>query len=327
MSAIKTTPLSEDEKQRLKELYIAHQLGQSFIRTTPGNWVLSAAYEKYKSDIYNLKLRPDDTFVLTWPKNGATWAIEMVWCILHDIDLKKAKNIHPLMKVPFLERPALFDFLTTKRPGSTMEEVLTRLESMPANRVIKSHLHLELLPPKLLDECKAVLCLRNPKDTIVSYYHHNKLIKAHNFVGDFKSYFNLFMDNLLYYSSYWRYTVDAWKLKDHPNVCLLFFEDMKQDLQSAIKKVASFLDKELTDAQVKSLEDHLSFKSMKECSGTVEDGKKLGMFVEKTEKDAHFFRKGEVGDWKNYFTEEMNKKVDDEIEKHFKNIGLKFRYE
>eukprot|EP00794_Sanderia_malayensis_P010227 gene10227-11276_t len=327
MSAIKTTPLSEDEKQRIKALYISHQVGQSFIRTTPGNWVLPAAYEKYKSDIYNLKLRPDDTFVLTWPKNGTTWSHEMVWCILHDIDLKQAKKIHPNMKVPFLEVPVLVDFLSTKPPGSTMEEVLTRLESMPANRVIKSHLHLDLLPPKLLDQCKVVLCLRNPKDTMVSYYHHEKLIKSHSFIGDFESNFNLFMDDLVQYSSYWKYTVDAWKLKDHPNVCLLFFEDMKQDLQSSIKKVASFLDKELTDAQIKSLEDHLSFKSMRESSGTVEDGKKLGIFVEKTEKDAHFFRKGEVGDWKNYFTEEMDKKVDDEIEKHFKDIGLKFRYE
>eukprot|EP00794_Sanderia_malayensis_P014882 gene14882-16428_t len=327
MSAIKTTPLSEDEKQRLKALYISHQLGQSFIRTTPGNWVLSAAYEKYKSDIYNLKLRPDDTFVLTWPKNGTTWAIEMVWRILHNSGSKPAEKTPAFMTVPFLEAPAIFDSLSTKPPGSTMEELLTRLESMPANRVLKSHLHLELLPPKLLDECKTVFCLRNPKDTIVSYYHHQKLLKSQSFVGDFESNFNLFMDDLVQYSSYWRYTVDAWKLKDHPNVCLLFFEDMKQDLQSAIKKVASFLDKELTDAQVESLEDHLSFKSMREISGTVENGKKLGIFVEKTEKDAHFFRKGEVGDWKNYFTEEMNKKVDDEIEKHFKDIGLNFRYE
>eukprot|EP00794_Sanderia_malayensis_P014884 gene14884-16429_t len=327
MSAIKTTPLSEDEKQRLKELYISHQLGQSFIRTTPGNWVLPAAYEKYKSDIYNLELRPDDTFVLTWPKTGTTWTTEMVWCILHDTDLKKAKNINPIMKVPFFETPVYVDFQSTKPPGCTMEEMLARLDSMPANRVIKSHLHLELLPPKLLDKCRTIFCLRNPKDTIVSYYHHEKLIEFLSFVGDFESNFNLFMDDLVQYSSYWRYTVDAWKLKDHPNVCLLFFEDMKQDLQSAIKKVASFLDKELTDAQVKSLEDHLSFKSMKECSGTVEDGKKSGIFVEKTEKDAHFFRKGEVGDWKNYFTEEMNKRMDDEIEKHFKNIGLEFRYE
>eukprot|EP00794_Sanderia_malayensis_P014887 gene14887-16432_t len=327
MSEIKATPLSEDESQRLKALYIAHQLGQSFIRTTPGNWVLPAAYEKYKSDIYNLELRPDDTFVLAWPKNGTTWTHELVWCILHDTDLKQAKNIHPFMKVPFIERPVLDYFQGTNHHVCRMEEFLIRLDSMPANRVIKSHLHLELLPPKLLDKCKTVFCLRNPKDTIVSYYHHQKLLKSHVFVGSFESNFNFFMDDLVHYSSYWRYTVDAWKLKDHPNVCLLFFEDMKQDLQSAIKKVASFLDKELTDAQVKSLEDHLSFKSMKECSGTVEDGKKLGIFVEKTEKDAHFFRKGEVGDWKNYFTEEMSKKMDDEIEKHFKDIGLKFRYE
>eukprot|EP00794_Sanderia_malayensis_P009821 gene9821-10829_t len=327
MSAIKTTPLSKDEAERLKGLYASHQLGRSFLRTTPGNWVLSAVYEKNKSDIYNLKLRSDDTFILTWPKNGTTWTQEMVWCILHDNDLKRAKSIHPYTKVPFLEKPFMLDYRRVKRPGDKKGEVPEVLEPMPANRVIKSHLHLELLPPKLLDQCKVVMCLRNPKDTVVSYYHHEKLFKAETFIGDFDASFNLFMDNLLEYSSYWKYTVDAWKLKDHPNVCLLFYEDMKQDLQSSIRKVAKFLGRELTDGQVESLEDHLSFKSMKQISVAVEDEKKLEMYVESAKKDQHFFRKGEVGDWKNHFTEEMNKIMDAEIEKHFKGIGLEFRYE
>eukprot|EP00794_Sanderia_malayensis_P009823 gene9823-10831_t len=281
MSTIKTTPLSENEKERLKALYGSHQLGKSFIRTTPGNWVLSATYEKYKSDIYNLKLRSDDTFILTWPKNGTTWTQEMVWCILHDSDLKKAKSIHPTMKVPFLEEPIVVN--------GEMEETLEILNSMPANRVIKSHLQLELLPPNLLDQCKVVMCLRNPKDPVVSYYHHEKLMKCASFLGDFEASFNLFMDNLLEYGSYWKYTVDAWKLKDHPNVCLLFYEDMKKDLQTSIRKVASFLGRELTDDQVESLEDHLSFKSMKQISVAAENVEKLeGLFKEKWMKTGTF---------------------------------------
>ena len=44
-------------------------------------------------------------------------------------------------------------------------------------------------------------------------------------------------------------------------------------------------------------------------------------------KDGRFMRKGEIGDWKNYFTEEMNRRMDEAIEKYLKPIGLEFQYE
>uniref|UniRef100_A0A0E0CEM0 Sulfotransferase n=1 Tax=Oryza meridionalis TaxID=40149 RepID=A0A0E0CEM0_9ORYZ len=37
-----------------------------------------------------------------------------------------------------------------------------------------------------------------------------------------------------------------------------------------------------------------------------------------------FFRKGEVGDWKNYLTEEMAKKLDAVVEEKLKGSGLTF---
>ena len=40
-----------------------------------------------------------------------------------------------------------------------------------------------------------------------------------------------------------------------------------------------------------------------------------------------FMRKGQVGDWKNYFTVDMNEIMNEAIDKHFKSIGLKFKYE
>jgi len=37
-----------------------------------------------------------------------------------------------------------------------------------------------------------------------------------------------------------------------------------------------------------------------------------------------FFRKGEVGDWKNYLTPEMENKIDMIIQEKLQNSGLKF---
>ena len=195
---------------------------------------------------------------------------------------------------------------------------------MPSPRMLKSHLRFCLLPDDLFDKSKVVICLRNPKDTVVSFYHHEKLNKLHCYIGDFPTYFDLFMDNLVFFSPYFDYVKEAWAFRNHPNVCLLFFEDMKKDLAKNVRKVAKFLGKELTDENVEALVDHLSFKKMKNNpSVNKEEAKTANMFKE----DGVFMRKGEVGDWKNYFTDEMNKRMNEAIEKHLKPIGLEFEYE
>ena len=49
----------------------------------------------------------------------------------------------------------------------------------------------------------------------------------------------------------------AWKYKDHPNMKILWFEDMKKDLLSVIKDVASFTGYHMTQYKTLLLDDHL----------------------------------------------------------------------
>ena len=41
-------------------------------------------------------------------------------------------------------------------------------------------------------------------------------------------------------------------------------------------------------------------------------------------KDSSFLRKGQVGDWKNYFSEEQQRRFDERTEREFAGLGLKF---
>jgi hypothetical protein len=91
-----------------------------------------------------------------------------------------------------------------------------QIEKMPSPRIIRPHLPFYLLHPKLLDTSKvaSIICnqsitcslhnfisfqvvfvARNPKDVIVSYYFHHKLIKGQGFEGDIESFAQYFMDN------------------------------------------------------------------------------------------------------------------------------------
>ena len=42
---------------------------------------------------------------------------------------------------------------------------------------------------------QVVYVARNPKDTIVSFYHHHKLIKGHGFRGTVEQFAQYFMDD------------------------------------------------------------------------------------------------------------------------------------
>ena len=135
--------------------------------------------------------------------------------------------------------------------------------TMDSPSVSKSHLPFGHFPDDLVNKCRIVTCLRNPKDTIVSFYHFEKLIQSHDYEGDFET-FDLFMDGLLLNMPYFEYVFEAWKRRNHPNVCLLFYEELKADLAGNVRKVAKFMGKEITEEQVGILVDHLSFKKMKE---------------------------------------------------------------
>ena len=324
MAAITSEPFSQEEIDRLRPVYQAVlQKGQSFIKTNPGRVTMPLAFEKFQHRIKNWQVRQDDVYVLTFAKNGTTWTQELVWLLQNGCNFEEAKAVPIDRRFPFLDLPVLLEFFKDDIPPS-LHNYFETVEEWPSPRLIKSHLRLCLLPDDLLEKSKAVFCLRNPKDTVVSYYHHEKLMKGHGYAGDFPTYFDLFMDNLVIYSSYFEYIKEVWKQRNHPNLCLLFFEDMKKDLASSVKKVAKFLGKDVTDEMVEKLVDHLSFKRMKNNAAVNrEEGKKLGFFT----NEGQFMRKGEAGDWKNYFTDEMNKRMDEAIEKHFKPIGLEFQYE
>ncbi|XP_063618710.1 sulfotransferase 1A1-like [Cydia splendana] len=117
------------------------------------------------------------------------------------------------------------------------------IANAPSPRFIKSHIPLSLLPANLLD-AKVVYVARDPRDVAVSFYHLSRVI--FNYVGDFKTYWNLFVKDLVLYSPFFPHLKEAWALRHHKNMLFIFYEDMTKDLSSVIKRVASFFGKELT---------------------------------------------------------------------------------
>ena len=83
--------------------------------------------------------------------------------------------------------------------------------------------------------------------------------------------------------------------------------------------IANFLDKPLPDDVISRIAEQCTFSGMK---------KNPASFVVRNPKgETSLLRKGVVGDWKNYFTPELNERFEKEVLAKLKGSGLQFDFE
>ncbi|XP_045029307.1 sulfotransferase 1E1 isoform X1 [Daphnia magna] len=295
---------------------------EGLARCEPGGFVLTEEFGRHAHELVNFKPRKDDVWVVTFPKCGTTWTQEMVWMLLNDCNAELAKTTPLTIRAPFLESSCV-DGAENAPPGlADLMPSLDVIDKMASPRVIKSHLPFYLLPPNLLDTCKVVYVARNPKDVMVSYYHHHKLMKMPSYSGDFETFVNYFMNDHLEFLPYFPHILDAWAKRTHPNLLFLFYEDMKKvNLRGQVEKVAQFLDKSPSEAKMALLLEHLKFDNLsKNDSVNFKTAKDLGYMND----DGTFIRKGKTGDWKNHLSPELNRRVEAWIEANLAKSDLRF---
>lgn len=308
--------IPKTQEESFKQLFTGYDEG--LVRSEPGGFVMSPTYGRNAEKIYRMKPRSDDVWLVTFPKCGTNWTCELLWLLQNNCDFESAGKTGLIIRTPFLEMPYLSSHMQAMKD---MFMNVDKVEQLPSPRVIRPHLPFYLLPPQLLDTAKVVYVARNPKDVIVSYYFHHKLIKLHGYIGTLEEFAQFFMDDEVVYAPFFPHILDAWSKRHHPNMHFMFFEDMKRDLRGEILKVATFLGKSLSDEQLGKLAEHLHFDNFqKNESVNNESGKKTGAM----NQDGHFIRKGKTGDWKNHFSPELNERIDKWIETNLAGTDLTF---
>ena len=246
-------------------------------------------------ELRQFPLRPEDIFIVTFPKSGTTWMQQIVKLLRNGGQPNEVKLDRA---IPWLE---MLDSEYGTMLGYT-SDILTSNDLL-SPRAFKCHCLYELVPGGLphTSHAKYIYVMRNPKDMCVSlWYHVNNTLQFDKRVS-WEDHVRDFLSEETPFFGWFYHVLGWWKHNDAPNILFLKYEDMKTDPLTAIRSIAQFIGIEnMTDELLQNVVKYSSFASMKQDSSANRNwqagpGK---MFY----RADMFIRKGEIGGWREHFS-------------------------
>lgn len=285
-----------------------------------GIWFNSNMFHSVMSVRKHFEAKDKDIILATVPKSGTTWLKALTYAIVnrgnHSIDQSPLLSSNPHELIPFLENVI------------SLQENYANCNVSP--RIVSTHIPYQCLPESVhLSKSKIIYLCRNPLDVFAStmaFASENKLVKLAPLEVEFRS----FRDGFQSFGPFWDHILGYWKqsLKtdhdDGPKVLFLRYEDLKKDINSAVKKMAGFLGfpisvEEEANGVVEVIARLCSFENLKNLEVNKKGETQTTMVKVKNNS---FFRKGEVGDWKNTLTPSMAEEIEKIMKEKFAGSGL-----
>jgi hypothetical protein len=220
----------------------------------------------------NLRVYPDDTFIVSYPKSGNTWTRFLVASLIH------------------CEEP--MTFLKADQVIPTIDSQSRRFfRTLPRPRVIKSHF------PFDQNYKRVIYIVRDPKDVAVSQYHYQIKRKVLQDGHPMEEFVPRFVAGETCPYGSWGENVGSWLAarRDNPGFLLLRYEDMIRHTDVELIKIANFLGIDPTPQRIQWAIEQSTADRMRKL-----EQKEAGQWdsTKDTRKDKFFVRSAKAGEGK-----------------------------
>jgi sulfotransferase family protein len=261
-----------------------------------------AKIQSFRLTHFEFVPRPDDVFIVTYPRSGTTWMQMILYQLTTDggMDLP-----HIAEYCPWFERS-----LRSARG----------FETRPSPRLFKSHLPFARIPK---GPCKYIYVARGGQDVALSYYH---LYRTYNgYQGTFAEFFDLFLRGKVEFGSWFQHVKGWWLHRHDPNVLFLTYEEMTRDLEGCVRKISTFCGFDVPPDRLPVILERCGFSFMKQHENRFDPA--LETLWESGVRLNCFLRNGRSGEGKEALTAQQEAHFKRAFQKQLGATGLAFGLE
>jgi hypothetical protein len=248
---------------------------------------------------HTLAVRPDDTFVVSYPRSGNTWTRFLI-----------ANLLHPQEPVTF----ANIERLVPDAEGQSSRY----MRGAPSPQIVKSHSYFDPRYPRV------IYIVRDPRDVALSYYDFSRKYRHFEDSYPLERYIGDFVNGRLISANWgtWGENVASWVFARgaRPGFLLLRYEDLKARPAQELTKLADFFETAATSELLQAASDRSSADRMREMERT--QGKDW-ISTKNKRDDIPFIGTAVAGGWKSKLRPESVA----EIEAAWGNIMTQLGYE
>ncbi len=263
----------------------------------------------FDSTVWNdFPFRDDDIIIATYAKTGTTWVQQ----IISQLIFNGEEGLPVADMSPWLD---------LRIPPNEIK--LAGVEAQTHRRFMKTHLPVDALV--FSEKVKYIYIARDGRDVLWSLYNHHTtandawygaLNETPGLVGppigkpvdNIVQYYHEWLDQDGFpFWSFWENIQTWWDIRDLPNVNLIHFGALKDDMPGEIRKIAAYLEIDIDESKWETILHHCSFEYMKaNATASVPLG---GAFWDGGAEQ--FIHKGVNGRWRDTLSDAEIKKYED----------------
>lgn len=221
-----------------------------------------------------------DVFLASYPRSGNTWTRFLLTEILS-------------------EESASFDNINRVIPEMGIH-VRAKVQLPNGGRLIKTH------EPYRKEYKRAVYLVRDFRDVVLSQYARERELGLYN--TNFDEYVDAYLDGRLSGFGAWQQHLPSWldsPLAHNGNLLVIKFEEMRKNPEPSISRIVDFLGLPADSNRVRTAIANNSVERMRAKENAART------LPKSTGEEGRFVRKGAVAGWRERFTEQQLRLVDE----------------